>query len=102
MDTPVTTCSEGPEDPFAVRRAALVVLDDRGRVVGWSERAEALLGYPPEEALGRPTVDFLVDPRDQDVVMDAVTACVRDRGWFGVVPVRHRDGHRVELGCRAR
>lgn len=102
MDTPVTTFSEGPEDPFAVRRAALVVLDDRGRVVGWSEQAEALLGYPPEEALGRPTVDFLVDPRDQDVVMDAVAACVRDRGWFGVVPVRHRDGHRVELGCRAR
>ncbi|MBT2388619.1 SpoIIE family protein phosphatase [Streptomyces sp. ISL-1] len=102
MDTPVTTFSEGPEDPFAVRRAALMVLDDRGRVVGWSERAEALLGHPPEEALGRPAVDFLVDPRDQDVVMDAVAACVRDRGWFGVVPVRHREGHRVELGCRAR
>lgn len=53
MDTPVTTFSEGPDDPFAVRRAACGVLDDRGRVVGWSERAEELLGYPPEEALGR-------------------------------------------------
>ncbi|NUK66656.1 SpoIIE family protein phosphatase [Streptomyces lunaelactis] len=102
MDTPVTTFSEGPQDPFAVRRAASVVLDDRGIVVGWSERAEALFGYPPEEVLGRPTAEFLVDPRDRDVVMDAVAACVRDRGWFGVVPVRHRDGQRVELGCRAR
>ncbi|MET7621550.1 SpoIIE family protein phosphatase [Streptomyces sp. NPDC005408] len=102
MDTPVTTFSEGPEDPFAVRHAASVVLDDRGMVVGWSERAEALLGYSPEEALGQPTLDFLVDTRDQGIVMDAVAACVRDRGWFGVVPVRHRNGHRLEFGCRAR
>ncbi|TQK42691.1 PAS domain S-box-containing protein [Streptomyces sp. SLBN-118] len=102
MDTPVTTFSEGPEDPFAVRRAASAVLDDRGVVVGWSERAEALLGYPPEEAIGRPAVGFLLDLRDYYVAVDAAAACVRDRGWFGVVPVRHRDGHRVELGCRAR
>ncbi|WP_327327716.1 SpoIIE family protein phosphatase [Streptomyces sp. NBC_01210] len=102
MDTPVTTFSEGPEDPFAVRRAASAVLDDRGAIVGWSKRAEALLGYPPEEALGRTALGFLVDPRENDIVLDAVAACVRDRGWFGVVPVRHRDGHRVELGCRAR
>ncbi|MCP3819772.1 SpoIIE family protein phosphatase [Streptomyces sp. A3M-1-3] len=102
MDTPVTTFSEGPEDPFAVRRAASAVLDDRGTVVGWSERAEGLLGYPPGETLGRPAVGFLVDPRDHGVVMDEVAACVRDQGWFGVVPVRHRNGNRVELGCRAR
>ncbi|ORT56437.1 SpoIIE family protein phosphatase [Streptomyces sp. CB03238] len=102
MDTPVTTFSEGPEDPFAVRRSASAVLDDRGTVVGWSERAEALLGHPAEEALGRPAAGFLVDPRDEGVVTAAVAACVRDRGWFGVVPVRHRDGRRVEVGCRAR
>ncbi|WP_406306921.1 SpoIIE family protein phosphatase [Streptomyces sp. NBC_00885] len=102
MDTPVTTFSEGPDDPFAVRRAACGVLDDRGRVVGWSERAEELLGYPPEEALGRPAVGFLLDPRDYEVVMDAVAECVRDLGWYGIVPVRHRDGRRMEFGCRAR
>ncbi|WP_326654433.1 MULTISPECIES: SpoIIE family protein phosphatase [unclassified Streptomyces] len=102
MDTPMTTFSEGPEDPFAVRRAASAVLDDRGTVIGWSERAEALLGYPPKEALGRTALGFLIDVHDDDVVMDALAVCVRDRGWFGVVPVRHRDGRRVELGCRAR
>ncbi|MER7107218.1 SpoIIE family protein phosphatase [Streptomyces sp. NPDC000229] len=102
MDTPVTTFSEGPEDPFAVRRSASAVLDDRGTVVGWSERAEALLGYAAGEALGRQAAAFLVDPRDEDVVLDAVAACVDGQGWFGVVPVRHRDGRRVEIGCRAR
>jgi PAS domain S-box-containing protein len=102
MDTPVTTFSEGPEDPFAVRRSASAVLDDRGTVVGWSERAEALLGHPAAEALGRRAAGFLVDPRDERVVMEAVAACVRGEGWFGVVPVRHRDGRRVEVGCRVR
>ncbi|MEU0661225.1 SpoIIE family protein phosphatase [Streptomyces lavendulocolor] len=102
MDTPVTTFSEGPEDPFAVRRSASAVLDDRGAVVGWSKRAEALLGYPAAEALGRRAAGFLVDPRDERVVMEAVAACVRGEGWFGVVPLRHRDGRRVEVGCRVR
>ncbi|MFF8288650.1 SpoIIE family protein phosphatase [Streptomyces sp. NPDC016309] len=102
MDTPVTTFSEGPEDPFAVRHSASAVVDDRGTVVGWSERAEALLGHSAEEALGRPAAAFLVDPRDRHVVMDAVADCVRGLGWFGVLPVRHRDGRRVDIGCRAR
>ncbi len=102
MNTPMTTFSEGPEDPFAVRCAASMVLDDCGTVIGWSERAEALLGYPPKEALGRTALGFLIDPGDSDVVMDAVAVCTRDRGWFGVVPVRHRDSHRVEMGCRVR
>ncbi|WP_344362388.1 SpoIIE family protein phosphatase [Streptomyces gobitricini] len=102
MDGPVTAFSEGPEDPFAVRRSASAVLDDRGAVVGWSERAEALLGYPAEETLGRHAAGLLVEPRDERVVMEAVAACVRGGGWFGVVPLRHRDGRRVEVGCRVR
>ncbi|MGW7363246.1 SpoIIE family protein phosphatase [Streptomyces sp. NPDC054841] len=102
MDTRVTTFSEGPEDPFSVDRAASAVLDDHGRVVGWSTLAESLLGYSTEDVLGRPALDALVDPRDAAVVMDVVAACVSNRGWFGVVPVRDRDGSRVELGCRAR
>ncbi|MGW1887038.1 SpoIIE family protein phosphatase [Streptomyces sp. NPDC001970] len=102
MGAPLTAFHESPDDPFAVRLAASAVLDDRGNLVGWSERAEALFGYPPEEALGRPACGFLVHPRDRDVVMDAVAACRHDRGWFGVVPVRHRDGHRIAVGCRAR
>ncbi|WP_236242581.1 SpoIIE family protein phosphatase [Streptomyces sp. CC228A] len=102
MDRPMTTFSESPEDPFAVRHAASAVLDGRGRVVGWSERAHALLGYPAEEALGRSSIGFLVDPAHYDVVMEAVSVCVRGAGWFGIVPVRCRDGSRMDLGCRVR
>ncbi|WP_251061321.1 SpoIIE family protein phosphatase [Streptomyces sp. ISL-100] len=94
--------SESPEDPFALRRVASVVLDNRGEVVGWSERAEQLLGYSVGEVIGRRALDFLVDPGDRPVVSGIVAECTRARGWFGVVPLRHRGGHRVELGIRAR
>ncbi|WP_406002747.1 SpoIIE family protein phosphatase [Streptomyces sp. NBC_00829] len=99
METPVTTFSEGPEDPFAVRRAASAVLDDRGIVIGWSERAEALLGYPSKEVLGRAALGFLVEAHDNDVVMEAAAVCVRDRAdggpdWFDVIPL---SGLRVAL-----
>ncbi|MEU9111753.1 SpoIIE family protein phosphatase [Streptomyces sp. NPDC048483] len=102
MDTPVTTFSEGPDDPFAVRRSASAMLDDAGRVVGWSECAKALLGYSPEEVLGRAAREVLLDPSEEDVVMAAVAACLSSGGWFGVIPVRDRGGKRVELGCRVR
>ncbi|MBT2489666.1 SpoIIE family protein phosphatase [Streptomyces sp. ISL-96] len=102
VGAPVRKFSESPEDPFAVRRAASVVLDNRGGVVGWSERAEQLLGYSAGEVIGRPALEFLVDPGDRPVVSDVAAECTRARGWFGVVPLRHRGGHRVELGIRAR
>ncbi|WP_371501221.1 SpoIIE family protein phosphatase [Kitasatospora sp. NBC_00374] len=102
MDAPVPAFSEAPEDPFAVRRAAWAVLDDGGRVVGWSERAEGLLGYRPREVLGRAAADFLVDAADQDAVLSAIAECEREDGWFGVLPVLHRSGRRVELGLRVR
>ncbi|WP_431677236.1 SpoIIE family protein phosphatase [Kitasatospora sp. KL5] len=102
MDAPVPAIGEAPEDPFTVSRSAWAVLDDRGRVVGWSERAEALLGYRLHEALGRAAAEFLVHPADRDAVLTAVAECERESGWYGVLPVLHQSGRRVELGFRAR
>ncbi|MEU2793558.1 SpoIIE family protein phosphatase [Streptomyces sp. NPDC007100] len=102
MDAPVPDFTERPEDPFALHRAASAMLDDQGGVVGWSERAEALLGHPSQEVLGRRADAFLVPRDDRGAVADAVAAARRDAGWSGILPVLHRDGRRVELGFRVR
>ncbi|WP_207304063.1 SpoIIE family protein phosphatase [Streptomyces syringium] len=94
--------SESPEDPFSIDRAASAVVDHRGTVVGWGRRAEELLGHRADEVLGRPAIEVLVDPGDRDRVTEAAAACLRAQGWFGVVPVLHRDGHRVRMGVRGR
>ncbi|MEU6755645.1 SpoIIE family protein phosphatase [Streptomyces sp. NPDC046685] len=114
MDAPAPGLGEGPEDPFALHNSASAVLDDQGTIVGWSERAQEHLGYPPEEVLGRPAIDLLFDARDREAVRDAMAAYERDRGGPGdltampvlpvlpVLSVLHRSGRRVELGFRAR
>ncbi|MFE3287034.1 PAS domain-containing protein, partial [Streptomyces sp. NPDC059233] len=102
MDALAPGPGEMPEDPFALHNSASAVLDDRGRVVGWSDRAQEHLGYLPDEVLGRTALDFLSDPRDREAARDAAAACGRDRGRSGVLHVRHRSGRPVELGFRAR
>ncbi|MFF4352507.1 SpoIIE family protein phosphatase [Streptomyces sp. NPDC001530] len=98
----MTVLSESGDDPFALHRAASAVLDDRGTVVGWSRRAQELLGYAETAVIGRPALDVLIDPRDLPAAKDAMAMCRRDGGWFGVLAVRHRSGRLVEMGFRAR
>ncbi|MGW2703651.1 SpoIIE family protein phosphatase [Streptomyces sp. NPDC001340] len=102
MGTPSMHFSESPEDPFALGHGASAVLDDQGIVVGWSARAQELLGYTAKEVIGRAWQDLLVDARDLPVVRSVVVDALKAGGWFGVLPVRHRDGRRVEMGFRAR
>ncbi|MGW3245290.1 SpoIIE family protein phosphatase [Streptomyces sp. NPDC001070] len=102
MDTPAKTFSDSPEDPFSVHRSASVVLGDDGTIVGWSRHAERLLGHRAEDVLGQAAPALLIHPGDRRAVTHAAAACVRDGGWFGVFTVLHRDGHRMDVGCRAR
>ncbi|MFJ1730331.1 SpoIIE family protein phosphatase [Streptomyces sp. NPDC088254] len=97
----MTELSESHDDPFAPHLAALVVLDDRGVVVGWNRRAQELLGHPDTAVIGRPAFEVLVDPPDLPAVTEAAAKCRRAGGWFGVLTLRHRDGQLVELGLRA-
>ncbi|MFD2684376.1 SpoIIE family protein phosphatase [Streptomyces phyllanthi] len=92
--------SESDDDPLGLHLAALAVLDEQGTVVGWSRRAQDLIGYPGPDVIGRSAFEVLVDPGDLPAVKDAAVRCRRAGGWFGLVTVRHRGGHGVELGLR--
>ncbi|UGY91437.1 SpoIIE family protein phosphatase [Streptomyces gobiensis] len=101
MDTPLVTFSESPDDPFALGRAATAVVDHQGKITGWSHQAETLLGYRPDEVIGRSAIDIFIHDEDRGLAQRAAAECVRARSWFGVLPVRQSDGRRLELGIRA-
>ncbi|MFJ3308927.1 SpoIIE family protein phosphatase [Streptomyces sp. NPDC086549] len=71
--------------------AAAAIIDALGIVTGWSEGARLLTGHRAEEVVGRPAAGLL----DGEVPERTVAARA------GVVALRHRDGHRVELALTA-
>ncbi|MGW3653449.1 SpoIIE family protein phosphatase [Streptomyces sp. NPDC000878] len=67
--------------------AAAVIVDARGMVTGWSEGARRLTGHTAEAVVGRPAAELLAEPLSPTALTEQT----------GVVALRHRDGHRVEL-----
>ncbi|MGW8360871.1 SpoIIE family protein phosphatase [Streptomyces wedmorensis] len=85
--------------------AAFALLAADGVLVGWSREAEALLGYPASEVLGRRAADLLVTPH---AGRDRSEERRPDQGLrFGgtrsaVVDARHRGGHTVRVAVTLR
>ncbi|MER6530416.1 SpoIIE family protein phosphatase [Streptomyces sp. NPDC001508] len=67
------------------------VIDALGIVTAWSEGAQKLTGHRAEEIVGRPAASLLAEQMPPGT-FDAQT---------GVVALRHRDGHRMELALTA-
>ncbi|WP_225834870.1 SpoIIE family protein phosphatase [Streptomyces sp. NK08204] len=75
---------------------ATATIDERGILTGWSEGAQRLLGYESSAVLGRPAARLLAA---EGAAARRVLAG-QDR-WNGTVPVRHCDGHSLELALLA-
>ncbi|KRD19391.1 MULTISPECIES: SpoIIE family protein phosphatase [unclassified Streptomyces] len=71
-----------PEYPFDEAATARAVVDDVGTLIGWNEGARALLGWSPDEVVGRPAAELL---------SEALPLPTGSR-WDGTVTLRHRDG----------
>ncbi|EPH44979.1 SpoIIE family protein phosphatase [Streptomyces aurantiacus] len=56
--------------PLDVTGAATAVVDAQDAVIGWSLAAERLLGYRPQEIVGRPLTTFLSRPGPEPSVPD--------------------------------
>ncbi|MBW1602316.1 SpoIIE family protein phosphatase [Streptomyces sp. JJ66] len=95
----------GPTAPgglLDVLSVATFVLDDQGRIVFWSPQAQALLGYPPEEALGQYAARLLVPEEHFELVLRLFRDIMRDEhgSWDGSFPVLQRDGQTRVLEFR--
>ncbi|MET8246506.1 SpoIIE family protein phosphatase [Streptomyces sp. NPDC005202] len=75
-----------PVDDAATARA---VVDEHGVLVEWNEGARRLLGWTPEEVVGRPAVDLLAE--------GSHAALPEERRWHGTLTLRHRDGRTVSV-----
>ncbi|MFJ8675254.1 SpoIIE family protein phosphatase [Streptomyces sp. NPDC093589] len=77
--------------PLDVTRAATAVLDAQGLVIGWSPAAEALLGYTPDDIIGRPVETFLPAGERADGPPSPVLSGSEAR------TARHRDGRLLRV-----
>ncbi|MFD9037539.1 SpoIIE family protein phosphatase [Streptomyces bottropensis] len=68
---------------------AVAVVDPDGTVSGWNEGGRQLLGWTPEDTVGRPVADLLVDPPPG-------FPSGYDAGPSEFLPLRHRDGSTVD------
>ena len=94
-----STAYEYLDEPFDITHAAVVRIDAHGLIEGWSKGAQALLGYRAREILGRPAASLLTGEADLASAMSEPRRT--GNGWEGLIAVRHRSGHRVELALRA-
>jgi PAS domain S-box-containing protein len=69
---------------------AFVAMDGDGRIVGWNARAEAIFGWPRDEAIGRELADLIVPPQHRE----AHRAGLANYLSTGVGPVINR---RIEI-----
>ncbi|MFG2915089.1 SpoIIE family protein phosphatase [Kitasatospora sp. NPDC048298] len=89
-----------PQSPLDAAVDATAVVGARGRVIGWTRAAEDLLGYPAARITGQPAARLLADDTDRTRAIGVVERCRTGAGWSGAVPLRHRDGHRMDLDLR--
>ncbi|MGW7426130.1 SpoIIE family protein phosphatase [Streptomyces sp. NPDC054813] len=77
--------------------AGIALLDADGRVVGWTQAAERLVGYAPADVVGRSAATLLADGTDRANVSAFFKQGTPPDRWSGIAKVRHRDGHTIEV-----
>ncbi|MFE5888056.1 SpoIIE family protein phosphatase [Streptomyces sp. NPDC056462] len=99
-EEPQAPTSGGPSALFDASTDAAAVVSGRGVVIGWTRAAEELLGHPAAEIVGSPATRLLAIPSDPVRASGVADRCRAGMGWNGLIPLRHRDGRRVDADLR--
>ncbi|MET9927289.1 MULTISPECIES: SpoIIE family protein phosphatase [unclassified Streptomyces] len=92
--------SADPRGPVRLSDDAVAVVAGDGTVIGWTRGAEALLGYPAADIVGRSAALLLAgapDPRR------AAAIAARGRGgsgWSGLITLRDRTERQIDVDVR--
>ncbi|WP_256362447.1 SpoIIE family protein phosphatase [Streptomyces sp. TRM70350] len=95
-----TSPPAGAGEYFDASTDAAAVVSATGVVIGWTRAAEELLGRPAEEVVGGSAGRLLAMPGDPVRTAGIADRCRAGMGWSGHVPLRHRDGHRIDVDLR--
>ena len=106
MITPFQEGSVG-DVVFNLSVDAIVVMNARGQIVGWNPAAEALFGWPLEEAMSKRVVDLIV-PEQFRAAHEAGLKRYRETGegpvlgkTLDILTALRRDGSEFPLGRSA-
>ncbi|MGW2964457.1 SpoIIE family protein phosphatase [Streptomyces sp. NPDC001220] len=95
MTDDTQTAVDAAQAALQTAGTAIALLDAQGKVAGWTQAAQRLVGYSAAEVVGRHAAALLAVPEKQvkaSVLADARSVPAR---WSGAADIRHRDGHRV-------
>ncbi|WP_230885356.1 SpoIIE family protein phosphatase [Streptomyces spinoverrucosus] len=90
----------GARELFDASSDAAAVVSAAGVVIGWTRAAEELLGHPAREVVGGSAARLLAMPEDPVRAAGVAERCRAGMGWSGHIPLRHRDGHRIDVDLR--
>ncbi|MEU4096153.1 SpoIIE family protein phosphatase [Streptomyces sp. NPDC026673] len=85
---------------LGISDAAFALFDEVGRVVGWTQTAERLVGYGAGDIVGRAATLVVPSFGAAAGTSAFVERCVAQNGWPGATAVRHRGGHLVDVSLR--
>ncbi|WP_129840730.1 SpoIIE family protein phosphatase [Streptomyces sp. RFCAC02] len=100
-DSATTGPAGSPRSLLDLLPLGTVALDARGTVHLWTAPATDLLGWSEHEATGMRLAGLLPPGHPAARGTGLLRALLRDHRWRGTLPLRHRDGHTVELAVRA-
>ncbi|KAG7589311.1 PAS fold [Arabidopsis suecica] len=76
---------------------AVHVFDLNGQIIFWNSMAEKLYGFSAAEALGKDSINILVDGQDAAVAQNIFQRCSSGESWTGEFPVKNKAGERFSV-----